>query len=250
MTAEDKSVLDTQSLSFLLIMWQKYGWLICVSCFVRDMPIFHRNVLTGDGWGWLPLIPLLFSFLHHLVMGVVKTREAAHLSCIFSHLVNAETGIGSFTWYMPWQGVRLNRLFLVSKNYDCLIIPMFPLSIKGWHFSVQFQQIQVLLCREHSVTVFLPEPLILCFCYLDSYWLWGRSVAGGCWCYHLVPGDIAGTEFIYKSNCSSTFNFSSWSLKLEVDFWIHHSVQYNPCSLQQKLMSKCGAGRGESGGFQ
>lgn len=39
----------------------------------------------------------------------------------------------------------------------------------------------------------------------------------------LVPGDavvddIVGTEFIHKSNSSSTFNFSSLSLKLEADF--------------------------------
>lgn len=80
-------------------------------------------------------------------------------------------------------------------------------------------------------------------------------MAGGCWCYCLVPGDtvvgdIVGTEFMHESNSSSTFNFSSLCLKLEADFWIHHSVQYTPCSLQQKLMSNCGVGRGESSGFQ
>lgn len=152
------------------------------------MPIFHRNVLTGDGWGWLPLIPLLYFFLHHHMVGAVKTWEAAHLSCLFSHLVNTETGLGSFICSMTWQEVRLNRCFLVSKNYDCLITPMFPLSIKGWHFSEQLQQIHVLLSREHCVAIFLPEPQILCFRFLGSYWLWGRSIASGWWLLVLLPG--------------------------------------------------------------
>lgn len=163
-------------------MWQKYGWLICFMLCKE-----HANIPQKcSDWGWLPLIPLLYSFLYHHVMGAVKTWGAPHLSCLFSHLVNRETGIGSFTCYMSWQGVRLNRLFLASKNYDCLIISMFHLSIKGWHFRVQLQQIRV----------FSGNTLLLSICLSPKYCvfiIWaptdcGESVVSAWWLSMLSLG--------------------------------------------------------------
>lgn len=192
-------------------------WLNYDSCCVKDLPIFYVNVcdfpsgcgmnsvprnsglqgdvLTGDSWGSFPLILSPAVFLpspSHVWRELWKQpgKQPIFPACSFIWQVQVE----NFTCNIPWQGIKLNTLFLVSKKI--MILWLFPcLSIKGWGF----QQIQVLLCREHCVNVFLHEPQILCSHYLGCYWLWGRQqpVAGGCR-YHFMAGDIvvACTEFV------------------------------------------------------